>query len=66
MAVLDRNGVKLKKGQTVKVYQDSGITSAEVVKVFADNPTINEPGYWVDIERDGGVEGMMSYCMEVQ
>lgn len=64
--VLDRNGVKMEPGQTVRVHQDEGIRMAKVVEVFPDDPTINEPGHWVDIQKGGdGIEGMMSYILEV-
>lgn len=57
--VIDMNGVKIKPGQTVLVHQtDSlkGVKIAVVVEVFSDNPTCNEPGFWVDIKDDIGVE----------
>ena len=67
--VKDMNGVEIKSGQTVLVHQTDlleGIKIAIVEEVFPDNPTCNEPGFWVDIKDDIGVEGMMSYILEVK
>ena len=64
--VIDKNGIKIIKGQTVKVHQEEGIREAIVIEPFPDNPTENQSGYWVDINiENGGVEGMMSYILEV-
>ena len=64
--VTDKNGIKIKKGQTVKVHQEEGIREAIVIEPFPDNPTSGQPGHWVDINiENGGVEGMMSYILEV-
>jgi hypothetical protein len=64
--VRDMNGVEIHKGQRVRVHQDKGISCAIVVDTFdGSNPTSNAPGHWVDIERINGVEGMMSYILEV-
>ena len=66
MNVYDWHGNKLNKGDRVEVHQDEGVSMATVVETFPDNPTINEPGHWVDIEKDnmGGVEGIPSYLLE--
>lgn len=63
--VKDMNGVEIVKGQTVIVHQDEGDRVATVIEPFPDNPTINEPGFWVDIDGGDGTEGMMSYILEV-
>ena len=58
-------GVEIKKGQTVFVHQDEGVRQSKVVEPFSDCPTVNQPGYWVDINSGDGLEGMMSYILEV-
>ena len=63
--VTDMKGVEIFKGQMVIVYQEEGQRIAQVVKTFPDNPTVNEPGWWVDIDGGEGPEGMMSYILEV-
>lgn len=63
--VVDRNGVEIIKGQTVVVYQEVEIRRAKVVEPFPDNPTTNFPGWWVDIDFGDGVQGIMSYVLEV-
>lgn len=70
--VFDMNGVLLKKGQRVRVHQEDFISEAIVVDDFTNiSPTLKKPGWWVDIEKCGdytmykGVEGMMSYILEV-
>ena len=63
--VVDMNGVKIKKGQDVLVHQEDGVSHGVVVETMEDSPTVNEPGHWVDIYRGDGLEGMMSYCLEV-
>ncbi len=63
--VVDMNGVPLLVGQEVKVHQEEGKTLATVVEVFSDSPTMNHVGHWVDIQREDGIEGMMSYVLEV-
>ena len=64
--VVDMNGIEIKAGQCVKVHQDEGTRRAIVVKPFPDDPTVNEPGHWVDISDGSGLEGMMSYILEVE
>ncbi|MBK9497309.1 MAG: hypothetical protein IPO08_22875 [Xanthomonadales bacterium] len=59
------NGFELVKGQTVRVHQEEGTRVAQVVDVFPDRPTVNEPGHWVDIDSGDGAEGMPSYILEV-
>ena len=63
--VVDMNGVEIKKGQLVIVHQDEGDRIAKVVEPFPGAPTMNAPGFWVDIDGGEGVEGMMSYILEV-
>jgi len=63
--VKDRKGVEIKVGADVTVYQDEGPREATVVGVSTDQPTKNQPGFWVDIDDGSGVEGMMSYILEV-
>jgi len=48
------------------VHNDEGIRNAVVVEPFPDNPTVNAPGHWVDVNIDNaGPEGMPSYILEV-
>jgi len=63
--VTDMNGVEILKGAPVIVHQEEGQRTAQVVEPFPDNPTVNQPGWWVDIDSGDGVEGMMSYILEV-
>ncbi len=63
--VIDMNGVEILKGAPVIVHQEEGQRTAQVVEPFPDNPTANQPGWWVDIDSGDGVEGMMSYILEV-
>jgi hypothetical protein len=64
--IVDRNGVELKVGQLVLRYQDDGGPYyAEVVELFPDQPTTNHNGFWVDIDAGDGVQGIMSYMLEV-
>jgi len=63
--VVDCNGVEIHSGQKVVVHQEEGDSSASVVDTFPDCPTVNQPGHWVDIDKGDGVEGMMSYILEV-
>ena len=64
--VRDRNDVEIKAGQRVLVHQDEGTRKAIVIKPFPDNPTVNEQGYWVDINIDSlGTFGMPSNLLEV-
>lgn len=63
--VTDMKGVEIVKGQTVIVHQEEGKRTAQVVEPLPGNPTVNEPGYWVDIDGGDGIEGMMSYILEV-
>ena len=63
--VVDMKGVEIKPKQIVKVHQDEEMSTAWVVKPFNNNPTQIEPGYWVDINKGGGIEGMPSYLLEI-
>lgn len=63
--VTDMKGVEILKGAPVIVHQEEGQRTAQVVEAFPDSPTVNEPGCWVDIDGGDGVEGMMSYILEV-
>ena len=65
--ILDMNGVELKKGQIVRVHQEEEVSTAWIVDTFADRPikTKHQPGYWIDINKGDGIEGMMSYILEV-
>ena len=72
MDILDMNGVPLKNGQRVRVHQNDFVSEAIVIDDFTDNPpTKVQPGWWVDIEKCNdyvmykGVEGFMSYALEV-
>ena len=65
MKVLDMNGNVILKGQTVIVHQDEGEKVAMVVEPLPHCPTVNQKGHWVDIDSGEGVEGMMSYILEV-
>jgi hypothetical protein len=50
----------------VLVHNDEGTRSAVVVKPFPQNPTVNAPGHWVDVNIDSaGPQGMPSYILEV-
>lgn len=64
--VKDRNGVEIIPGQTVVVYQKEGVREATVKAVFPDRPTFKESGFWVDIDFGDGLQGMMSYILEVK
>ena len=63
--VTDMNGVEILKGASVIVHQEEGQRIAQVVEPFPGSPTVNQPGWWVDIDSGDGVEGMMSYILEV-
>jgi len=64
--VVDKNGVEIKPNQNVLVHQDEGTRKAVVVEPFPDNPTVNAPGHWVDVNIDNaGPEGIPSYILEV-
>lgn len=63
--VVNKNGIEIKPGQTVLVHQDDNTHKAVVIEPFPDNPTVNAPGHWVDINYGRGPEGMMSYILEV-
>ncbi len=64
--VIDINGVQIIPGQTVLVHQEEETREALVDDVFPDQPTTNEPGFWVDIDFGDGLQGMMSYIIEVK
>lgn len=59
------NKKEIKVGDKVFVNQDEGIVRAVVVELFPDNPTTNEKGFWVDVDAGKGVEGIMSYILQV-
>ena len=63
--VVDMNGNEILAGQMVMVRQDDGISYATVIKPMPDQPTVNQEGHWVDINKGGGIEGMPSYLLEV-
>ncbi len=63
--VVDRLGVPIQVGHKVRVFQDEETTTGVVAEVMSDSPTVNEVGHWVDINRGEGLEGMMSYVLEV-
>lgn len=63
--VTDQNGLEIINGQRVIVHQDEGDSIATVVETFSECPTVVSPGHWVDINKGEGVEGMMSYILEV-
>jgi len=63
--VVDQNGLEIVSGQSVIVHQDDGDSMATVVEPFEECHTVNSPGHWVDIDKGEGVEGMMSYILEV-
>lgn len=62
--ITDKNGAEIIKGQTVLVHQEEGIREARVIELFPDRPTVNFPGWWVDIDFGDGVQEMMSYILE--
>ena len=63
--VTDMNGVRIKEGDTVRVHQDDEKRIAKVVDIKDPMPTTKYPGWWVDIDGGQGVEGMMTYILEV-
>jgi len=64
--VTDINGIEIKRGQVVLIHQEDKTRKAVVVEVFMDNPTVKEKGFWVDVKTyDEGIEGIMSYILEV-
>ena len=64
--VTDMYGVEIKPGYMVLIHcTEEKPKKAKVVNIFLDNSTINEPGYWVDIDDGSGVQGVMSYIIEV-
>jgi hypothetical protein len=63
--VVDMEGIEIHPGDEVCVHQEEGDRYARVIEPFPDNPTVNEPGFWVDIDDGRGAEGMMSYILEV-
>jgi len=64
--VKDRNGRSIAKRQMVRVhFEDQEPREYEVVEVFPDNPTSNQPGYWIDVATEGGITCAMSYQCEI-
>jgi hypothetical protein len=55
---------EIKKGHDVWIHQEDGSRKAKVVDVFLDRPTLNQKGFWVDVDDGDGVEGIMSYIIE--
>ena len=53
-------------GDLVTVHQDMTPTwCATIVQAFPDRPTVNAPGYWVDIDNGSGLaEGVPSYILK--
>jgi hypothetical protein len=50
----------------MSLHQEEEVREAIIVQPFLDSPTINEPGHWVDVNiNNQGVEGIMSYILEV-
>lgn len=64
--VKDMNGVEIKPSCLVFVHQEEETRKGVVIEVFPDRPTGNGAGFWVDINCGEGVEGMMSYILEVR
>lgn len=64
--VVDKNGIEIKSGQRVLVHQNEETREGIVVKPFPENPTVNHPGHWVDVNiQQQGPEGIPSYILEV-
>lgn len=65
--IIDRNGLEIKVGQTVLIHTKLDDPQEAIVgRLFPDSPTVNEPGYWVDVRIDNhGSQGMPSYLLEV-
>lgn len=63
----DVNGIEIKKGQTVTVCNANVFSGSTYIvhKIFYDRPTRDHPGFWVDISSCCGIEGMMSYVLEI-
>ena len=64
-APTDRLGNELHAGDSITVYQKEETTKAKVLEASKDRPTINEKGWWIEIDRGDGPEGMMSYILEI-
>lgn len=64
--VVDMKGNEILPGQTVIVYQTEQMKEAKVVDIFPDTPTINQNGFWIDIDFGEGPEGIMSYLVKVK
>ena len=64
--VKDINGVEIKPGCLVLIHQMQETKKAVVVEVFPDNPTDSDFGYWIDVNAGNGIEGIMSYIIEVK
>ena len=67
--VKDRTGKVINPGDRVLVFQEEDTRKATVHEVFPNLPTRTQPGHWVDLEIDDdfshGLEGVMSYILEV-
>lgn len=62
--VYDMFGVELGVGMEVRVHQEEEVTLA-VIEEITSSPTKLQAGYWIDVERGEGLEGMPSYILEV-
>lgn len=64
---LDMNGREIRPGAFVRIHYSEGRpVLARVVEADCSWPTVNEPGFYVELrERGRGQFGMMSYILEV-
>jgi len=65
MKALDRKDVEINNGDYVIVYQDDKRSLGKVVDATPNRETVNEHGYWIDIDRGDGIDGIPSYLLEV-
>lgn len=63
--IVDMYGKQIRIGDTVKVHTDEKVYEAKVETLHPQSPTVNKPGFWVDIRVGALVTGMMSYILEV-
>lgn len=65
--VKDMYGVPIIPGKTVIIHQEEGKKMAVVIEANTDFPTKNQEGHWIDVtDGESGVEGIMSYIVEVK
>ena len=64
MIVLDKNGKRLLPEDKIRCHFTEEPPKDGVVGALLDSPTVNEPGYWVDVDLGCGLEGMPSYILE--